>query len=75
MIRFIAQNWHNLLWSAILLAIAVAVALCIHFVVFWVLRRLARRKGSLLYQALERQGVPSWSTRRTTIIVSIAARR
>lgn len=57
MIRFIAQNWHNLLWSAIVLAIAIAVALCVHFVVFWVLRRLARRKGALLDQSLAKRGV------------------
>lgn len=56
MIRFIAQNWHNLLWSAIVLAIAIIVALCVHFSVFWVLRRLARRKGALLDQSLVRRG-------------------
>lgn len=56
MIQLIAQNWHSLLWSAIVLAIAIVVALCIHFVVFWVLRRLARRKGALLDQSLVRHG-------------------
>lgn len=56
MIPFIAQNWHNLLWSAIILAIAIVVALCVHSVVFWVLRRRARRKGALLDQSLARRG-------------------
>jgi small-conductance mechanosensitive channel len=56
MIQFFAQNWHNLLWSAIVLAIAIAVALCVHFVVFWALRRLSRRKGALLDQSLAKRG-------------------
>jgi small-conductance mechanosensitive channel len=56
MIRFIAQNWQNLLWAAVVLAVAIVVALCVHFVVFWVLRRLARRKGALLDQSLARRG-------------------
>lgn len=56
MIRFFTQNWHNLLWSAIVLAIAIAVAIVAHFLFFWLLRRLARRKGALLDQSLVKRG-------------------
>lgn len=56
MISFFLQNWHSLLWSAIILAVAIAVALIAHFIVFWLLRRLARRKGAILDQSLAKRG-------------------
>ncbi|MGC1107620.1 MAG: mechanosensitive ion channel family protein [Candidatus Acidiferrales bacterium] len=56
MIRFFAQNWHNLLWSAVILAAAIIFALAVHFIAFWLLRRLARRKGALLDQSLVKRG-------------------
>lgn len=62
MIQFFIQNWHNLLWAAIILAIAVVIALVVHWVVFWLLKRLARRKGAYLGQSLARhaQGPTRW---------------
>lgn len=56
MIQFVLKNWHNLLWSAIILAVAIVLALICHFVIFWLLRRLARRKGALLDQSLVKRG-------------------
>ncbi len=60
--QFFVQNWHNLLWAAIVLAVAVAVSLLVHYVVFWLLKRLARRKGAYLDQSLARhaQGPTRW---------------
>lgn len=56
MIQFILRNWHNLLWSAVILAAAIVIALVVHFVVFWLLHRLARRKSAYLDQSLVRRG-------------------
>jgi small-conductance mechanosensitive channel len=56
MIQFIAHNWHNLMWSAIILGGAVLVALVVHSIVFQVLPRLARRQGGVLSQSLVRHG-------------------
>lgn len=56
MIQFFLQNWHDLLWSAIILIAVILLALVCHFVIFWLLRRLARRKGAFLDQALVRRG-------------------
>jgi small-conductance mechanosensitive channel len=56
MIDFIRHNWHHLLWSAGILAAAVAVGLIARSVVFWLLRRVTRRRGTLLGQSLVRHG-------------------
>jgi small-conductance mechanosensitive channel len=57
MIQYFAQNWHNLLLSAIFIAVAIAVAMAAHFVAFWLLRKLAsRKKTSVLDQSLIRHG-------------------
>ncbi len=60
--QFFVQNWHNLLWAAIILAVAVVISLLVHYVVFWLLKRLARRKGAYLDQSLARhaQGPTRW---------------
>lgn len=36
MIEFVAQNWHSLMWSAIVLGAAIVIALIVHYVVFQV---------------------------------------
>jgi small-conductance mechanosensitive channel len=57
MVQYFAQNWHNLLLSAIFIAVAFAVAMAAHSVVFWLLRKLAvRKKTSVLDQSLIRHG-------------------
>lgn len=54
MIQFIMQNWHTLLWAAIVIGAAIVIALAIHWIVFWLLKRLARRSGAYLDQSLAR---------------------
>lgn len=56
MIDYIRQDWHSLLWSAGLLAAAVAVALIARALLIWLLRRVTRRRGTLLGQSLVRHG-------------------
>ncbi len=56
MIQFVAQNWHSLMWSAIILGAAIGIALIVHYIVFQVLPRLARREGGVLSQSLVRHG-------------------
>jgi len=56
MIQSMMQNLHNWLISAIVLAAAIVVALVAHAVLFWMLRRLARRKGAVLDQSIVRHG-------------------
>lgn len=46
------QNWRVLLWSVGALAAAVAASLVARSVILWVLRRVARRKGTLLGHSL-----------------------
>jgi small-conductance mechanosensitive channel len=55
-IVFIEQNWRNLLWSAGVLAAAILVAFLVRLIVFMALRRLTRRRESLLGQSLVRRG-------------------
>lgn len=56
MINFITHNWISVLWSAGILAGAIVIALVIRAVVFWVLKRMAKRKGDLLFHSLVRHG-------------------
>jgi small-conductance mechanosensitive channel len=56
MIRFFEENWHELLLSGILLLAAIAISLIAQYIVFWLLRRFARRKGAVLDQSLIRHG-------------------
>jgi small-conductance mechanosensitive channel len=50
------QNWHNLLWSLAVMAIAVAVGLAVRVGILWLLQRMTRRRGVLLGQSLVRHG-------------------
>ena len=57
MIAFVEGNWQLLLWSAGILAAAVAGSLIARFIVFWLLSRLTRRRGSTaLGQSLVKHG-------------------
>jgi small-conductance mechanosensitive channel len=56
MIEFFRQDWHHLLWSAGILAAAIAVGLIARGVLFWTLRRVTRRRGTLPGQSLVRHG-------------------
>lgn len=52
--QFFIQNWKDLLWSALILCIAIAVALFARWAVLWLLRRIAQRRSHLLGQSLVR---------------------
>jgi small-conductance mechanosensitive channel len=56
MLTFLAQYWHQLLWSAGILVTTIAVALVARLILLWLLRRLARRKGAFLGQWLLKHG-------------------
>lgn len=62
MVHYFLQHWHDLLIAVAFLVGAVIVALIVHAIVFWVLRRIARRKAALLGQSLTRhaQGPTRW---------------
>lgn len=52
MLTYLAQHWHQLLWSVGILAADIAAALVLRFIVLRLLRRLARRKETSLGQSL-----------------------
>lgn len=56
MIGFITHNWVSVLWSAGILAGAIVVALVIRALVFWVLGRVGRRKGDVVFHSLVKHG-------------------
>lgn len=56
MIRYFLNNWHSLALSAGFLAGAIILALVAHAIVFWILHRLARRKGSVVGHSLVSHG-------------------
>ncbi|MFZ0662804.1 MAG: mechanosensitive ion channel family protein [Acidobacteriaceae bacterium] len=62
MFNYFLQHWHTLLISVAFLAGAILVAIIAHTIVFWVLRRIARRKTAVLGQSLVRhsQGPARW---------------
>ena len=62
MVNYFLQHWHDLLIAAAFLAGAIIIALIVHAIVFWILRRVAHRKSALLGQSLVRhaQGPSRW---------------
>lgn len=61
MLGYFIRNWHNLLISSAFLGGAIILALIGHLIVFWLLRRLARRKSALLRSlALHADGPTRW---------------
>lgn len=62
MVPYFLQHWHDLLIAVAFLATAIVIAIVVHAIVFWVLRRVARRKVALLGQSLVRhaQGPTRW---------------
>lgn len=55
-IEFFKQNWHNMMWSAIILGSAVILSLVVRAIVFWALRRFTRNRGKLLGHSLVQHG-------------------
>lgn len=56
MIKFFMHNWVPVAWSAGTLAVAIAISLLVRALIFWVLRRMARRKDDLLFHSLVKHG-------------------
>jgi small-conductance mechanosensitive channel len=56
MIEFLTHNWVPVAWSAGTLAIAIAISLVVRAVIFWMLRRMARHKGDVLFHSLVKHG-------------------
>jgi small-conductance mechanosensitive channel len=54
--ELILRNWHAWMWSVWTLAAAILLALAVHAVLFFVLKRLARRKGDVFVNSLVRHG-------------------
>jgi small-conductance mechanosensitive channel len=46
--EFLLKSWHAWIWSASILAMAIVISLIAHRILFALLRRLARRSGSVL---------------------------
>jgi small-conductance mechanosensitive channel len=75
--EFILKNWHTWMWSVSTLAAAILIALAVHAVLFFVLTRLARRKGDVFINSLVDHGQrPSrWILPLLTLIVALPAAR
>jgi len=56
LVRFMESSWRDVLWSAGILAVAVAAAMVVRVIAFGVLRRLTRRRGTVLGQSLVKRG-------------------
>ncbi|HEY9126955.1 MAG TPA: mechanosensitive ion channel family protein, partial [Acidobacteriaceae bacterium] len=54
MLLWFERNWHQVLWSVITLAVAICISLIARAIVFWVLRRVTRRRAALVGQSLVR---------------------
>ncbi len=57
----ILTTWHSWIWSVTILVAAILFALAVHAVLFFILKRLARRKGSVFINSLVEHGqLPSY---------------
>ena len=56
MVQIFERNWHNLLWSGIWLATAIVISLIVRVIVFWLLARMTRRRGTMIGSSLVRHG-------------------
>jgi small-conductance mechanosensitive channel len=54
--ELILKNWHTWMWSVSTLAAAILIALGVHTVLFFVLKRLVRRKGDVFINSLVSHG-------------------
>lgn len=54
--QYLIHNWTSVAWSAGILAGAIVISLIIRAVIFWLLRRMARRKNDVLFHSLVRHG-------------------
>jgi small-conductance mechanosensitive channel len=56
LIHFVESSWRDLLWWAAILAAAIGAALVVRLIAFSALRKLTRRRGTLLGQSLVKHG-------------------
>ncbi|MGH9607383.1 MAG: mechanosensitive ion channel family protein [Terracidiphilus sp.] len=56
MIQFVTHQWRDLLWSAGILAVAIVAAVIAHAIVFWLMKRITRRKGDIVGHSLVKHG-------------------
>ena len=56
MIKFFTNNWEPIVWAAGTLVGAIAISLVVRALIFWMLRRMARRKNDLLFHSLVKHG-------------------
>ena len=75
--ELILKNWHAWMWSVSTLAAAILFALAVHTVLFFVLTRLARRKGDVFISSLVNHGrSPSrWILPLLTLMAALPAAR
>ena len=66
-------DWRRDLWAAGILAVAIAIALTAHFVLFFILKRLASRKGDVVIKSLVRhsQGPSLWILPLLALLVAL----
>jgi small-conductance mechanosensitive channel len=71
----ILRNWHEWIWSVSILAVAILLALAFHTVLFFILKRLARRKGDVFVSSLVRhgQGPSRWILPLLTLLAALPA--
>jgi small-conductance mechanosensitive channel len=75
--EFISRNWHAWMWPICTLAIAILIAPAIHTALFFVLKRLARRKGDVFVSSLVRhgQGPSRWILPLLTLLAAVPMAR
>ena len=75
--ELILRNWHTWMWSVSTLAAAILIALAGHTVLFFVMTRLARRKGDVFINSLVDHGrSPSrWILPLLTLMAALPAAR
>lgn len=66
-------DWHRDLWAAGILAGAIAIALVVHFILFFILKRLASRKGDVVVKSLVRhsRGPSLWILPLLALLIAL----
>jgi len=71
--HIVMMDWRRDLWTAGILAGAIAIALIVHFILFFILKRLASRKGDVVVKSLVRhsQGPSLWILPLLALLVAL----